>query len=85
LHYFKSYHLLHSVSSYPPQCKIFAFHPHGILSLSAQYCQMTDQFFDDTSLLGSSMAVDYPFGGLLLKSVGVESVRKQNFKFLMAK
>jgi hypothetical protein len=44
---------------------------------------MTVPFFENSHFLGSSVAINMPFGGILLKWLGLESVQPKSFKNLL--
>jgi len=65
------------------QRSIFPFHPHGIICGGMGITANSHPFFKDAEVVGSRMATEIPWGGLVMKFYGIEGVNPENFANLM--
>lgn len=82
--YFKDYkiiieddqEILHSHS-------LFTFHPHGYFATGLYLCHLTNETIKNNVIVGSRMALYYPWGGIIMKYMGVNGANPENFELLM--
>lgn len=82
--YFDSYQLIFEDKEGLNSSKsMFAFHPHGIIVGGMGLAATTHAFFREAEVVGSRMATDIPWGGLVMRFYGIEGVHPENFNQMM--
>ena len=66
-----------------PSESLFPFHPHGILCTGMNATAQSHSFFRKAEVVGTQLAGDYPWGGLIMKFYGIEGAYPENFNRLM--
>jgi len=82
--YFKNYQL---IIEDPEELKesrsLFCFHPHGYFATGLFMSITTNKTFKKAEVAGSRMALVYPWGGLVMKYMGINGANPANFELLL--
>ena len=82
--YFKDYKLIiEDVEGLKESKCLFLFHPHGYLATGLYLSICTNPIIQTSVLVGSRMALAVPWGGIIMKYLGVEGANPSNFEKLM--
>ena len=62
---------------------LFCFHPHGYFATGLFLAIVLNNTIKESQVLGSRMAIVYPWGGLFMKFLGIEGANPANFEKLL--
>ena len=84
--YFKSYKLIIEDNEPLQETNsLFTFHPHGYFANGMFLAHISNNTVKNSVIAGSRMALVYPWGGIIMKSFGVEGVNPENFENMLKK
>lgn len=82
--YFKDYKLIIEDSQeLEDSAGLFTFHPHGYFATGLYLAHISHNVIKNNEICGSRMAFYYPWGGLMMKFLGLEGANPSNFEALM--
>lgn len=82
--YFKDYKLILEDDLELSKSKtLFTFHPHGYFATGLYLAHLNNPVLKNNEIIGSRMALYYPWGGIIMKFLGVEGSNPENFELLM--